>query len=98
MEQGHLIIIKKKNNNNNIGNINQKQNLHRLTLHRAHALDSSSFRVEIVCNTISNCVFSVWSFFCLFLWLVFPFQIYTEEAEKYFFGVEIGNGTVLPSN
>lgn len=36
--------------------------------------------------------------FVLFLWLIFPFRIYTEEAEKYFFGVERGNGTVLPSN
>lgn len=40
-------------------------------------------------------VFSFWV--CLFLLLVFPFQIYTEEAEKYFLTVELGN-YVLPSN
>jgi hypothetical protein len=34
----------------------------------------------------------------LFLSLFFPFSIYTEEAEKYFFGLEIESGTVLPSN
>lgn len=44
---------------------------------------------------LSDRVFGFWV--CLFLLLVFPSQIYTEEAETYFLAVELGN-YVLPSN
>lgn len=87
MEQGHLIIIKKKNNNNR-GNVNQKKDLHRPTLHRTRASRSGSPEVEIL-QDLSNsiaCFMCVCGggggVICLCLLLVFPFQIHKKKQKN----------------